>query len=175
MSCRRQVHSEIALTGHSSTHAPHSTHLSASMTAIWSIVIAPCGHISAQEPHPTQSSALTVGNLYTSHRQSATRIKVLFPERLWETGVRRLKGLCKGFGSRGIRLLGDCSGGALVDTSAAVDTLGCVDDCDVVNGDCALGACIFACTACDTLICVYCRHFETSADSSGLPYLIVIM
>ena len=61
-------------------------------------------------------------------------------------------------------LLGDCTSGALVDTSAALDTLSCIDDCDIVNGDCALGACVCACSACDTLVCVYCRHFETSAN-----------
>ena len=52
-------HSVIAPAGHSSTQAPHSTHLSLSMTATSSIVMASWGHTSAQAPQATQSLSIT--------------------------------------------------------------------------------------------------------------------
>ena len=51
-------HSRIALLGHSSIHAPQSTHLDASITAISSQVIAPSGQTSTHAPHATHSDAL---------------------------------------------------------------------------------------------------------------------
>ena len=45
----------------------------------------------------------------------------------------------------------DCRGGALVDTCAAVDAFGSVDDCDVIAGDSSLGAYVDACSTCNTL------------------------
>ncbi len=54
---REVSHSEMASDGHSSMHAPQSTHLSASTTATSSMVIAPLGQASAQAPHPTHFPA----------------------------------------------------------------------------------------------------------------------
>ena len=50
----------IASEGHSSTQAPQSTHFSASMTAMSSMVMASLGHASAHAPQATHLSAITV-------------------------------------------------------------------------------------------------------------------
>ena len=63
------AHSEIAPDGHSSTHAPQSTHFPASITATSSTVIAPWGQASAHAPHATHSLAFTVGIFNTSNQR----------------------------------------------------------------------------------------------------------
>ncbi len=60
----------------------------------------------------------------------------------------------------------DCTGGALVDASSAVDTDIGVDDCDITDGDGGGRACICAYTACDTICFFNCRHFETSETAT---------
>ena len=60
MSCLGQNHSEIADEGHSSTQAPQSTHLDASITATSSQVMALWGQTSTHAPHATHSDSLTV-------------------------------------------------------------------------------------------------------------------
>ena len=57
-----------------------------------------------------------------------------------------------------MRSFDDGVGGALVDACSALDALGCVNDCDVIDGDGVLRANVCACAATDTLICINCRH-----------------
>ena len=54
----------------------------------------------------------------------------------------------------------ESGGGALVDTGAAVDALGGVDDSDVVNGDGIVGANVGTGAASDTLRLFYSNHFN---------------
>lgn len=56
----------IAPEGHSSMHAPQSTHADASMTATSPIVIADEGQASAHAPHATHSDSMIFGILVTS-------------------------------------------------------------------------------------------------------------
>jgi hypothetical protein len=53
-------HSLMADEGHSSTQAPQSTHLEASMTATSSQVMALWGQTSTHAPHATHSDSFTV-------------------------------------------------------------------------------------------------------------------
>lgn len=55
-----RLQSEMQLEGHSSTQAPQSTHLPASMIAMSSQVIAPSGQTSTHAPHATHSDPLIV-------------------------------------------------------------------------------------------------------------------
>jgi hypothetical protein len=55
---------EIASTGHSSTHAPHSVQSSESTLAVSSTVIASAGHISAHAPHPVQASSSILAGMF---------------------------------------------------------------------------------------------------------------
>lgn len=74
-------HSEIALEGHSSMHAPQLVHFAASMTAMSSQVIAPEGQTSTHAPHATHSDSFTVTIWITSVRRPAKRYKKLCKRR----------------------------------------------------------------------------------------------
>lgn len=55
-------YSEMASAGHSSTHAPHSVHSEALITAtLLFMVIASAGHASTHSSQPVHSSALILG------------------------------------------------------------------------------------------------------------------
>lgn len=57
---RFRLQSEMQLEGHSSTQAPQSTHLPASMIAMSSQVMAPSGQTSTHAPHATHSDPFTL-------------------------------------------------------------------------------------------------------------------
>lgn len=65
--CFGFFYKDIASTGHSSTQAPHSVQVSASIFALSSNVIASTGQVSTQTPHDIQVSSSTTAGIIGSN------------------------------------------------------------------------------------------------------------